>query len=129
MKVKPLPPEFSDLQTLADEWSLTTELDRQRKRLASSMPELRAFYDAMLPRAEAILEHMRLLEANGRPESIPEDSKNLVYLLFSLAEVSQAIEVHGQPEVVNGFEAKRWVPEHESPAWKALEQRIRPTLI
>jgi hypothetical protein len=125
---KPLPQEFSDLQDLADHWSLPTELERQRKRLSSSMSELRTFYDALVPRAEAILEHMRLLEAGGKPKSIPDESRNLIYLLFSLAEVGQAIEVHGQPEVVNGFQAERWVPEHETAVWRALEQRLRPTL-
>ncbi len=129
MTVSTLPPEFADLEPLAEAWSLPTERERQRKRLASSMQELRAFYDVMVPRAEAILDHMRLLEAQGKPKAIPEESRNLIYLLFSLAEVGQAIEVHGQPGVVNGFEAERWVPEHESPAFKALEQRLRPTLV
>jgi hypothetical protein len=126
---KPLPREFSDIQHLADAWSLPTEIDRHGKRLSSSMQELRAFYDALVPRAEAILEHMRLLEAGGRPKSIPQESTNLIHLLFSLAEVGLAIEVHGQPGVVNGFEAKRWVPEHETSGWKALEQRVRPALV
>ena len=129
MKPKLLPPEFSDLQDLAAQWSLSTERERQGKRLACSMQELRTVYDRLVPRAEAILEYMRLLEAGGTPKSIPEESCNLIYLLFSLAEVGQAIEVHGQPEVVNGFEAKRWVADHESPAWKAFEQRVRPTLV
>jgi hypothetical protein len=126
---KLLPQEFADLQDLAADWSLSTERERQGKRLASSMQELRSVYDRLVPRAEAILEHMRLLEAGGKPKTIPEESHNLIYLLYSLAEIGQAIEVHGQPEVVNGFEAKRWVAEHESPAWKAFEQRVRPTLV
>ena len=129
MKSKPLPAGFGDLQDLANEWSLAMERERQAKRLASSMQDLREFYDRMVPRAEAILEHIRQLDAGERPKSISQENKNLVYLLFSLAEVGQAVEVHGQPEVVNGFDAKRWVADHESPAWKAIEQRIRPTLL
>jgi hypothetical protein len=91
------------------------------------MQELKSFYDAMLPRAAAILDHLRALESAGRATSIPDESKNLFYLLLSLAEVSQSIEIHGQVGVVNGFSADRWIPEHEMSEWKELQQRLRPS--
>jgi hypothetical protein len=125
---KTLPKEFRDLQDLADEWSLPTEVERQSKRLASSMTELRGAYGRLVPRAEAILEHMRHLEAS-KPKEISAEDRNLVYLMFSLAEIAQAIEVHGQPGVVNGFEARRWIAEHDTAAARAFEQRMRPKLV
>ena len=42
-----LPPDFADLEPFAD-WALPTEGERYGKRLASTMDELQAFYDAAL---------------------------------------------------------------------------------
>jgi hypothetical protein len=92
------------------------------------MGEVKEYYDVLLARADDIIAHLQELEANGRPNSIPQESKNLFYLLLSLAEVSQSVEVHGQIGVVDGFPSHRWVPEHEDADWKALESRLRPTL-
>lgn len=123
-----LPPDFSDLELWVATWSLATETQRNKKHLSCTMEEVKTFYDAILLRLDAILEHLRQLEAAGRPKSISEQSRNLFYLALSLAEVSQSVEIHGQIGVVNGFEASRWIPEHEMSDWKALEQRLRPTL-
>ena len=46
-----LPPEFADLEPFGG-WSLETESERYTKRLASTMDELQAFYDAAFPRLE-----------------------------------------------------------------------------
>ena len=42
-----LPADFEDLEPFAD-WALLSESDRYAKRLASTMDELQAFYDAAL---------------------------------------------------------------------------------
>lgn len=129
MVSKVLPPGFEDLENLVSTWSLATERERNTKHLSCSMNELKAVYNAVLPHAPAMLEHLRSLEAGDvRRKSILAESKNLFYLLLSLAEIAQSVEIHGQTGVVNGFEAKRWVPEHETKEWKALQQRMRPTL-
>ena len=51
-----LPDPFADLEPFAA-WCLATERERYAKRLASTMPEMQAFYDAITPRAEAALEY------------------------------------------------------------------------
>ena len=43
------PTEFADLEPFAD-WCLRTEAERYAKRLASTMDEMQAFYDAAFPR-------------------------------------------------------------------------------
>jgi hypothetical protein len=48
-----LPEGFAELEPLVP-WSLETEPERSAKRQASSMEELQALYDAVLPRAEEI---------------------------------------------------------------------------
>ncbi len=46
-----LPADFADLEPFAA-FALETEAERYAKRLASSMDELQAFYDAAFPRLE-----------------------------------------------------------------------------
>jgi hypothetical protein len=55
---KVLPDPFTDLEPFVDAWVLATETERNQKRLTSSMTEIQAFYDAMLPRMEAVLYHL-----------------------------------------------------------------------
>ena len=45
-----LPGEFADLEPFAEKWCLATEPERYETRLATAMPELQAFYDAIEPR-------------------------------------------------------------------------------
>ncbi len=63
-----LPKEFADLEPF-NEWCLPTEPERYAKRLASSMVEMKAFYDAITPRAEEALAYcdkFPLDESTGR---------------------------------------------------------------
>ena len=50
-----LPAEFSDLEPFVADWCLDSEPERYAKRLASTMDEIQAFYDAIFPRAEAAI--------------------------------------------------------------------------
>lgn len=89
-----LPPEFADLEPFAD-WCLPTEAERYAKRLASSMDEMQAFYDAAFPRLEQILVYL-----DGLPfDDLPEDAGQLLRLSYSLVNVSFPVEVWRQPRV------------------------------
>ena len=48
-----MPEEFADLESFAEKWCLASEPERYATRLATSMPELQTFYDAMQARAAA----------------------------------------------------------------------------
>lgn len=89
-----LPAEFADLEPYAD-WALPTERERYEKRLASSMDELQAFYDAAFPRlddASAYLEKFAI-------DELDDEGKNLLWLFASLVTVSFPVEVWRQPRV------------------------------
>lgn len=89
-----LPTEFADLEPYAD-WSLATEAERYAKRLASSMDEMQAFYDAAFPRLEAAKAHL-----DGFPlDALPEDATRLLWLCYSLINVSFPVEVWHQARV------------------------------
>jgi hypothetical protein len=90
-----LPPEFADLEPWVEGWCLDSEPERYAKRLASSMVELQAFYDAIFPRAEAAIAHLEKLPL----DELPEDAFRLLKLLYMLIIVSFAVEIWKQPYI------------------------------
>jgi hypothetical protein len=89
-----LPAEFSDLEPFSD-WCLEFERERYAKRLASEMDELQAFYDAAFPRLEAAMEYLDRYEL----DALPDDATRLLWLCYSLVNVSFPVEVWRQPRV------------------------------
>jgi hypothetical protein len=89
-----LPAEFSALEPYSD-WVLATEPERYAKRLASTMAQMQAFYDAAFPLLEPALAH---LDAIARRD-LPEAERDLLHLMQSLVMVSFPVEVWKQPRV------------------------------
>jgi hypothetical protein len=89
-----LPADFADLEPFAD-WALPSERDRYAKRLASSMDELQAFYDAAFPRLEGSTEYLKSVALDG----ISDEDRNLLWLFSSLVTVSFPVEVWRQARV------------------------------
>jgi hypothetical protein len=102
-----LPPEFSDLEPFAKAWCLASEPERYAKRLASTMDELQAFYDATFPRAEEAIAYLDKF----RLEALPDDAYRLLQLLYSLILVSFPVEIWRQPYIPDtgtaSFELKK----------------------
>jgi hypothetical protein len=89
-----LPEQFADLEPFSD-WVLPSEKDRFAKRLASSMEELQAFYDAAFGRLEDGAEYLKGIAIEG----ISEEDRNLLWLFSSLVTVSFPVEVWRQARV------------------------------
>jgi hypothetical protein len=88
-----LPHEFADLESFAPTWCLASEPERWAQRLASTMRDMHAFYDACFPRAEAAIAHCDRFDL----QDLPADVERLLQLLSSLALVSYVVEVWQQP--------------------------------
>jgi hypothetical protein len=91
-----LPPEFSQLVHLVEEWAIEDGHQRYVKRVNSSMDEIKAFYDEVFPHAE---EAVAYIDKFDYAEPLPEDVANLRNLLYSLITVSLAVELWKQPRV------------------------------
>ena len=100
-----LPEPFADLESLAADWSLATQRERERKRLASTADDLKAVYDALLPRLDTMLEY---LNASGL-DVLPADAQRLFFLTLSFAEIAPFVECYrGEPRVPDSFDESRF---------------------
>ena len=99
-----LPEAFRDLEQWSA-WALETEKGRSDKRQASTIEELKAFYDAIFSRTDEVLSYVDQLPL----DNLPPDAQRLFLLTLSLAEVAPAVEQFGQPQVVDGYDIERVV--------------------
>ena len=90
-----LPAEFSDLEPFAAKWCLATVHERYAERMASSMDEMQALYDAAFPRADAAIEYCDRFPL----DDLPDDALHLLQLVHSFVIVSFAVELWHQPTV------------------------------
>lgn len=96
-----LPVEFAELEPFAATWCLGTETERFEQRLASSMRELQAFYDAVSPRLTEAIEFCDKYPL----DDLPDDVNALLQLIYSMVMVSMAVEIFGQPRTVDAADA------------------------
>ncbi|MBF6170123.1 hypothetical protein [Nocardia blacklockiae] len=90
-----LPAEFADLEPFAGKWCLASESERYAERLASGMDEMQRFYDAITARAEDVLTYCDKFAL----DDLPDEVRNLLYLLYSMIQVSFPVEVWSQPRI------------------------------
>ena len=96
-----LPPEFGDLERFAARWSLRTEPERWAQRHASTIEDMREFYEAMFPRVDAALEYCDRVPLGD----LPEDARNLLSLVLSFVMVSFPVEVWNAPRIPDAGDA------------------------
>jgi len=88
---KNLPPDFRELEVFVETWALEGMDARHRKRLVSSHGERKAFYDAMVPRFNELVDYL-----DGRAlEEISGADHVLMLLALALVDVSLSVEVFG----------------------------------
>ena len=92
-----LPEAFSALEPLAEYWCLATERERYTKRLETSMAAMQEFYDAAFPRFREMVDHLDQFPL----DDLPDPELHLLHLVYSLINVSLAVDMWGQPQVVD----------------------------
>jgi hypothetical protein len=109
MTERHLPDGFADLEPYLP-WALADEIDRRKQCACSPMSAIRAFYDAMLPRMQTILDHL-----NGYPlAELPDAERQLLLLALGFIEASVSVEMFDAPELRYGFPIERFRPDHDS---------------
>jgi len=98
-----LPEQFKDLESFVGTWALATQTERKKKRVSSTIEELRVFHDTILPRMDEIILYLNQFSL----DNMPQDAKRLFDLALSFMEVASAVEIFGQPDVPEAFAADR----------------------
>ena len=100
-----LPEAFEDLAPFVD-WALEPERVRTHKKVAASMEEIRAFYGAVIPRLDAMIDY---LEGLG---DILAPKRRLFLMSLSLIEIAGLVEHYKQREVIEACDPLRYVPQY-----------------
>jgi hypothetical protein len=87
-----LPGEFADLEPFAGRWCLATENERWNERMVSTMDDLQALYDAVLPRVQEAMSYCDKFPL----DDMPDDAVNLLRLIYSFVLVSFPVELWAQ---------------------------------
>lgn len=87
-----LPTDFADLEPFAPRWCLATENERWNERMAATMDELKALYDAVLPRVAEALAYLDKFPL----DDMPDDAVHLLRLVYSFVLVSFPVELWHQ---------------------------------
>ena len=103
-----LPEGFEDLAPYFD-WALEPERARTAKKVETSMEELGAFYDAMMPRMEAIIAYLDGVPAG---DDRPAPAHRLHLLSLSLIEVANLVEIYKRREVIEACDPLHFNPQH-----------------
>lgn len=104
------PAEFADLEPFRH-WVVPTEAERIRLRTSRSDEELKAFYDAMLPRMDDVARHLNQFPLDG----MPEDARRLFDLAKALMEIAITVE-RGRSRIAWRFDVSRFRAMHERSA-------------
>lgn len=86
-----LPPQFTELESLVDEWALQNEKDRVYKRLSIDMPTAKAFYAKVLPHMEQMIEYLNGFDND--PDALPKDALRLFQLGAMFMELAAPIDL------------------------------------
>jgi hypothetical protein len=103
-----LPAQFSDLEPF-NKWSTGADADRIKEINNRTDAELRAFYDAVLPRMDAVVAHL-----NEFPlDKLPASETALFNLAKMMMEVATIVE-HGRSIIAQYVDIARFVPLDET---------------
>lgn len=98
-----LPDQFKDLEPFVA-WALPTMTARRDKRLASTYEDVKAYYDAMLPRIEGVLEYLNQFPL----DNMPENEQNLMNMALAFADAISCVEYYRSTRIPKGVEHERF---------------------
>jgi len=84
-----LPVGFEDLKEVARLWGLPTAAQRNAHRCSRSESDIASFYERVLPRMEAILEHLNQFPV----DDLAHAERNLFNLALAFADAAHSVEL------------------------------------
>lgn len=96
-------PLTTDIDPFLPAWGLPTSHERLVKRANSTMDEIQAFYDAMMPRLEEIIEYLNQFPI----AEIPEADQPLANAALAMCHVDNAVNKWKSPTLESGIDFRR----------------------
>jgi hypothetical protein len=84
-----LPAGFADLEPFIGRWCLPDNQARMEAMAVTDMAGLRVFHDAMLPRLDAIIDHLNQFPLGD----MPPGERVLLELVLTFAEVAHPVDL------------------------------------
>ena len=104
-----LPAPYRALEPFVADWALETEAERLKKLVATSIEDLRAFYDAIYPRSAEIRDYL----SARKLDSLTAEEKTLFFLLMTFIEVAHPIELNWkETDIDDAFPLERMTIAH-----------------
>ena len=97
-----LPTEFADARAVRRDVVPGDRAERYAQRMASSMDEMQAFYDAAFPRIQEALAYCDKFPL----DDLPDDATRLLQLVYSTIMVAMCVEIWHQPKVIDSADAR-----------------------
>lgn len=88
-----LPAAFAELQPFVAHWARATTNERVAARSTLPLKEIRAFYDAIVPRLDEAINYIDGIGLNA----LTPEAETLTRLVLGAGQASIAIEIHGAP--------------------------------
>jgi hypothetical protein len=108
-QIRELPEQFKELNVFVDDWCFPSQMERTKARQESNMKDITAFYEAMEPKMQEILDYLDTFAI----DELEGEAMTLLELTYALAEIAPAVEMFGQKYVTSTFNAMDFLPTHE----------------
>jgi hypothetical protein len=100
----PFPEVLGDKLDQFADWAVTSDQERIGRRIDLPFEEVVDFYDRLLPHVDEIMSYLRT-----RPVDNPSiEDINLVNVMKSLVEVSDAVEIYGQGAIPDAGDLRNY---------------------
>lgn len=104
-----LPAQYRELEPFVADWALETEAERLKKLIATSIEDLRLFYDAIFPRSAEIRDDL----SAKKLDALTAEEKTLFFLLMTFIEVAHPIELNWkETDIDDAFPLERMTVAH-----------------
>lgn len=88
MTTQALPEAFSDLQPFVADWARRGQTARYNQMLDAGIEKLRVFYNAMMPRMDAIIAHLNTFPLDAMPPA----EQTLFDMALTFAETAHPVD-------------------------------------
>lgn len=97
-------PDFADLKPFVDAWGLDTAAKRLEKRTGSTLEDIEAFYRAIVPRLEEIVEFLNTFPV----EQIPAEHLPLSHAALAALEIDDPVNLWRRPNLKMAADICSW---------------------